>query len=153
MKLTKIEHKAEDIDKTIAGIISKAKKDVDDLKVALRKNDFPEKNATVQDLESDFHTILKKTDELYANIDELREAKKDVLVSDQQFLEDKLTQLEKMRSAIHAVLDLLGETPSDEEFEHGALDKLFEEMGRLIEALNLIIGDDKRLLAIYENLK
>jgi hypothetical protein len=153
MKLAKIEHKAEDIDKNIAHLISRAKKNVDNLKLALRKKDFPEKNATVQDLEKDFHEILQKTDELYTNVDELREAKKDALTSDQQFLEDKLTQLEKMRSAIHAVLDLLGETPSDEEFEHGALDKLFEEMGKLIEALNLIIGDDKRLLIIYESIK
>ncbi|MFH1916693.1 MAG: hypothetical protein ABIJ21_05490 [Nanoarchaeota archaeon] len=155
-KLEALEIEAQDIDSHVVHVILDAEQTVKDLKNALKKDDIEEKNADTKELMQDFEQVGENIAVLKKEIDKIRQMKiaKDLMYGpDNNFLNDKIDQLDAMGEAIGSLLEITEEAPSDEEYTNSVLDEIVKYLNELITALNKIKADDDALLALYKKLQ
>ena len=101
--------------------------------------------------------INDKVNVLIADIKKIRlkelQDKNYVKVHDEQYLLDKISQLGVMRDCLNALIEIMRENPSDQDYEGGVLDTVFADLNKMIDSMNRIKGDDDQLRRMYEQLK
>lgn len=146
----------EEIDRQIAKLIIESEKTVRDLQQALRKKDIPEKDVDVEDLIKLFEKTRDKVRILISDVKSIRlselQEKNYIKIYDEKYLLDKIGQLEILKNALDSLIEIMNEHPSDQEFEKGILNQVFENLNRIIDSLNKIKADDDQLREMYEKI-
>jgi len=145
-----------EIDKQIAKLIVDSEKTVRDLQTALKKNDIPTKDDDVEELIKLFEKTRNRVNILINDVKQIRlselQEKNYIKIYDEKYLMDKIGQLEVLKKALDALIEIMTEHPSDKEFEKGILDQVFENMNLIIDSLNKIKSDDDQLRFIYQKI-
>ncbi|MFH1401108.1 MAG: hypothetical protein ABIH41_06325 [Nanoarchaeota archaeon] len=141
------------IDNDIAHLLIDAEKRIRELQEALAGNDIQTKDQKTEEVLGIFEKMRVDVDQLVKDVgiirmEELQE-KTYVTFHDDQYLLDKIHQLSVIRGAIVDIIEMMHEEPSDQEYEGGVLDELFESINRIIDSLNTMKHDDQRLRDIY----
>lgn len=134
----------------VADLILDATSTIENLKLALKNNDFGQKDEDVRELASTINKILATTDDLYKSIDDFRTAAGEIDGSTQGIMETKMEKIGDMREALRLLSEFLSTSPGTEEFKEEALDKLLDLMNDLIAAANSIHAADAALFGSSE---
>jgi hypothetical protein len=151
-ELEKLEIESEDIDEHLAKLIIAAEKMIKDLQKALKNDDLSEKDEDTKELKAEFEKILHNVDVLRKEVERIRhiKAQKNMMQGpDNDFLNDKISQLRLMQDALSSLISIMEEAPSDQEYEDSLFDQIIRYLNELITAVNKIKADDDALLKIY----
>lgn len=151
-QLERLEIEAEDIDGHLAKLIIGAEKTVKDLQKALKNDDAEEKDEDTKELQGEFENILQNVGVLMREVETIREikTKRNLMEGpDNEFLNDKISQMQGMNEALSSLISFLEEVPSDAEYEENVLDQIIRLLNELIAKLNKIKADDDALLGMY----
>ena len=156
-RLLTIEIKDKNIDKEICKLILKAEKTLLELKGILEEGKPGDRDSDLEDLSKTFlklHREVEMVSSHIINIENEEAQEHDFIkLNDGGYLNDKKQQIRKMKRNLNELIDLLEDRPTDQEFEDDLLKSMIERTNNIIEAMNGIIQDDKRLEQVYKQAK
>lgn len=145
------------INKEICLLLSKLKKNITDFMNILQKNyvgNKEEKIGEIMNLFGKMSEDIKKLINDVQGIQNIELQRKDFIkINDEQFLKDKLSQLNKIKEVLDTLIDMLEQNPTDKEFKEDLLRTMIQDVNEIIEGINKILEDDKGLDSIYQGLE
>ena len=144
------------VNKELFELIVKTEKLLDDLKRYLDEDNVALKEAKLAELENALINMKSKADALRLDVQRILDIElkhKDyILLNDDFYLKDKLARLDTMSQVIEELSDLISEKPAVNELKE-MLNYIYGRMNSLVDSINNIASDDKRLEEVYSRLK
>ncbi|MEM4259984.1 MAG: hypothetical protein QXG00_02005 [Candidatus Woesearchaeota archaeon] len=156
-KVYSIQINDDKINKEICILISKLKKNITDFMNILQGKFLGDKDEKLEEIMSIFGKMvedIKKLIDDVLGIQNIELQKRDFIkINDEQFLKDKLFQLNKIKEILDTLIDMLEQKPTDKEFKEDLLRTMIQNVNEIIGAINKILEDDKGLDAIYRGIE
>ena len=151
-----IEKNSIQINKELFDLIVKAEKVMDELKTYLAEDKVSFKDAKLAELENNLLNMKSKVDSLRIDVQRIlnieMKHKDYVLLNDDFYLKDKLARVETMGQVLDELLDLISERPAINELKE-VVGYMYGRINSLVDSVNNITSDDKRLEEVYSRLK
>ncbi|MFP4567419.1 MAG: hypothetical protein ACLFN8_00590 [Candidatus Woesearchaeota archaeon] len=155
-ELYSVERNSIQLNKDIFNIIVKTEKILDDLKSYLSKGNISLKEAKMAEFENSLLNMKSKVDALRLDVQHILDIElkhKDyILLNDDFYLKDKLYRIDAMSRVLEELLDLISEKPAINELKE-MLNYIYSRMNILVDSVNNITSDDKRLEEVYSRLR
>jgi len=152
-KMYNIEIHDKNINKDLCRLIIRIEKGIISLKNILEKGAPGDANSEIEDLLNSFykaHTGLERVSVDLAKIENAEAQEKGyVQLNDGGFLRDKYAQIRRMKKILNELIDMLEDRPTEKEFETDLLNRMVQDVNVIIDSMNSIIQDDKKLETIY----
>ncbi|MBN1175858.1 hypothetical protein JXA48_04405 [Candidatus Woesearchaeota archaeon] len=152
-KLYYIEIDDEAIDNEISGIIIQISNKIKEFKSTIDKTSITNRENTLQELYQLMISMKGKIEHLESDVQMISSIKvknaQYFVIKDQQYFEDKKTQLQKIRESMTGFITIVEQRPSAQELREELLEKLIDELNHIIESTKFVIADDKNLREIY----
>jgi len=137
-------------------MIVKTEKILDELKKYLLESNMSYKEAKLAELENALLNMKAKVDALRLDVHRILDIElkhKDfILLNDDFYLKDKLARIDTMSHVLEELLDLIAERPAINELKE-MLNYIYGRMNSLVDSINNISSDDKRLEEVYSRLR
>jgi len=144
------------VNKELFSIIVKAEKILDELKSYLMIANVSYKEAKLAEFENALLNMNSKVDALRLDVQRILDIElkhKDfILLNDDFYLKDKLARIDTMSRVLEELLNLIGERPAVNELKE-MLNYIYGRMNSLVDSVNNITSDDKRLEDVYSRLR
>lgn len=144
------------INKELFSLIVKTEKLLDDLKRYLDSDSVSLKEAKLAELENALLNMRSKIDALRHDVQRILDVEikhKDyVLLNDDFYLKDKIARIDTMSQVIDELIDLIGERPAVNDLKE-MMSYIYGRINSLVDSVNNISSDDKRLEEVYSRLK
>jgi len=144
------------VNKELFLIIVRAEKILDELKSYLVSDNVSYKEAKLAEFENALLNMNSKVDALRLDIQRILDIElkhKDfILLNDDFYLKDKLMRIDTMSKVLEELLDLIAERPAINELKE-MINYIYGRMNSLIDSVNNISSDDKRLEEVYSRLR
>jgi hypothetical protein len=150
MKPQQVQKEAQDLMSHIANKILEATTLIENVKKSFKTKDIGQKNEDIRELKEILQNIMTRSDELYKNLDKLREATREKPWFDRSIVENKMEEIDKLRQATRSLSEFLTPPPSEEDLHGGGFNELLDMMNDIIEAANHIKIDDEELSELFE---
>ncbi len=155
-ELYSIEKNSIKVNKDLFDLIVKSEKILDELKRYLSEDKVSYKEAKLAEFENALLNIKSKIDSLRIDVQRIfnieLKNKDYVLLNDDFYLKDKMSRIETMSQIIDELLDMLSERPAISDLK-GMMSYIYGKMNSLVDSVNNISGDDKRLEEVYSKLR
>jgi hypothetical protein len=144
------------VNKELFGLIVKTEKILDELKIYLVKDSVSLKEAKLAEFENSLLNMKSKVDALRLDVQRILdielEHKDYILLNDDFYLKDKLYRVETMTQILEELLDLVSSKPALNELKE-MMNYIYGRMNTLVDSVNNITSDDKRLENVYSRLR
>lgn len=144
------------VNKEIFSMIVKSEKVLDELKGYLASDNISFKDAKLAEFENYLLNIKSKVDALKLDVQHILDIElkhKDyILLNDDFHLKDKLSRINTMTQVLEELLDLISEKPAVNELKE-MLVYIYGRINILVDSVNNISSDDKRLEEVYSRLR
>lgn len=146
-----------DLAKEVNRLIKRLQADISDLKQILSGSNISAKFAKMAELESSFRLIKIKLDAIYGDLRSIRmievENKDSIYLNDDEYLNDKIANIEKMNSILDNLLELVSERPSASDLREEFLEYISQNVNSIEESFSSIVNDDKQLANVYARIE
>lgn len=154
-KLHTLQISSMEINRALFDLIVKTEKILDELKAFLDDGNVSLKEAKLAELENALINMKSKIDSLRLDVQRVLDIElkhKDyILLNDDFYLRDKLYRVDTMSQVIEELIDLIGEKPAVNELKE-MMNYIYGRMNTLVDSVNNIASDDKRLEEVYSRL-
>ena len=144
------------VNKELFNLIVKTEKILDELKIYLVKDSVSLKEAKLAEFENSLLNMKSKVDALRLDVQRILdielEHKDYILLNDDFYLKDKLYRVETMTQVLEELLDLISSKPALNELKE-MMNYIYGRMNTLVDSVNNISSDDKRLEQVYSRLR
>ncbi|MGV8169345.1 MAG: hypothetical protein ACP5N3_04785 [Candidatus Nanoarchaeia archaeon] len=155
-KMLEAEDKSISLSKDVFNLLLKCETDLSELKSFVNSDKLSMKDAKLAEMENNFLNMRVKIDairsEMKIVIDLETQNRDFVGFNDDAYLKDKLNRLDIISSALEELLEIIAEKPAAADMK-GLVDKFYEKINLLVDAVNNIINDDKQLENTYSKLQ
>lgn len=154
-KLHALQLNSMEINKNIFELIVKTERILDELKAFLDDGNVSLKEAKLAEFENSLLNMKSKVDALRLDVQRILdielEHKDYILLNDDYYLKDKLYRVETMTQVVEDLLDLISSKPALNELKE-MMNYIYGRMNTLVDSVNNISSDDKRLEQVYSRL-
>jgi len=152
-----IEIKDKSINNQICKLILGAEKKILELKGILEEGKPGDKDEDLEELKKTFLKLHRELELVAGDIldiaNEEAQKKDFIKLNDGGFLNDKNTQIWKMKKNLNELIGMLEDRPTNQELKRDLLKDMVTDINAIIEGMNNIISDDKELEKIYKKSK
>ena len=155
-KLHALQVSSMEVNKSLFELIVKTEKILDELKAFLDDGNVSLKEAKLAEFENALLNMKSKVDSLHLDVQRILdielEHKDYILLNDDFYLKDKLFRVETMTQVLEELLDLVNSKPALNELKE-MMNYIYGRMNTLVDSVNNITSDDKRLENVYSRLR
>ncbi len=155
-RIYEIEKKDSKINKQMFDLILEVENVLNDLKDAVESDKTSAKHAKVAELENVLLRLSSKVEAVREDVNTIMSIKTQnsdfIALNDEEYLRDKLENIDRISKALDELVDLVSHRPSSEELKRYVVDYLSSRISMVVDALNKIVKDDKQLNFVYSRL-
>ena len=155
-KIFSIQINSKKINEELCSLILDVEKNLSEFSKLIIKRDYPSIKHEVQSLYKIFVTLKQKTEILLEDVKrivniELAE-KEFIILNDDQFIKDKVEQINSIKENLHTLMLMIEERPSRDAYENDLLAHMQEKITEISRSTSQMVKDDRMLEEIYSSL-
>ncbi len=155
-RILELELKDSQLTKKIFDLIVDIEAVLSDLKKAVEIDNDTAKYAKLAELENVLLRLSSKVEAIREDANLIMSIKTQnsdfIALNDDEYLRDKLENLDRISKSLDELIDLVSHRPSFEELKRYVIDYVSSRISLVIDALNNIIKDDKQLIFVYSRI-
>lgn len=144
------------IDDEIGNLVFEVERHVKELSSVIKQGDLRAKVAGQHELLRLFRGLKTRVARLREDLDRIvdleLERKQYIIIKDENFIQDKKAQLDTMGRNLDDLLEIMRESPSEDEYRRDVMSELLKRLDSFVRALARIRKDDQALAEIYASL-
>lgn len=155
-KLSCIEIDDQKIDHDLSIIIQQTEKGLQELQANLNNNDLIQLEKRTNHIEEQLIPCKKELEKLHNDIAKINQLEqfndKQLLLKDQDFIEDKKIQIQKIQEEIQTISDIFYAHPSKIALQEELISDMEQQLHDSKKAIHSLLVDDHQLQLIYNSL-